>query len=315
MHLVVPYAAPAAQTGTQAVQGLRLPQLERLLARLTRGATLRTEAASLNLPHEHLLAESRGWAGGDGCLPLAAWSAHADGLPPAPADHGWGLLTPSHWQVGSEQIVLLDPAQLELGEDESRALWLALQPLFEGLSWGWHWGAPLRWYATHASLAGLATASLDRVIGHGIEPWLPERRAGAAVRRLQSEAQMLLYTHPVNEAREARGALPVNSFWLSGTGRTQSVAPAAGEAGVEIDDALRAAWRAGDWAAWVEAWQTLDLQRLAELHARAARGEAVSLTLCGENAAQRFDSAHQSAWQRLARRWRSTAVDELLESL
>ena len=29
---------------------------------------------------------------------------------------------------------------------------------------------------------------------------------------------MLLYTHPVNDAREARGALPVNSFWLSGCG-------------------------------------------------------------------------------------------------
>lgn len=315
MHLVVPYAAPAAETGAPAVQGLRLPQLERLLARLTRSATLRTEAASLNPPYEHLLAACHGWAGGDGCLPLAAWSAQADGLPPAPADHGWGLLTPSHWQVGSEQIVLLDPAQLELGESESRALWLALQPLFEGLGWAWHWGAPLRWYATHASLAGLATASLDRVIGRAIDPWLPERRAGAAVRRLQSEAQMLLYTHPVNTAREARGALAVNSFWLSGTGRTPSSATAAGEADVGVDDALRASWRAGDWAAWVEAWQALDRQRLGELHARAARGEAVSLTLCGESAAQRFDSRRQSAWQRLSQRWRGVHVDQLLEAL
>ena len=315
MHLVVPYAAPASETGAQAVQGLRLPQLQGLLARLTRGPMLRTEAASLNLPYEHLLAENRGWGGGDGSLPLAAWSAHADGLPAAPADHGWGLLTPSHWQVGSGQVELVDPARLELGEDESRALWRALQPLFESLGWAWHWGAPLRWYATHASLAGLATASLDRVVGRAIDPWLPERRAGAAVRRLQSEAQMLLHTHPVNAAREARGALPVNSFWLSGTGRTQAVAPAAGESGVDVDDALRAPWRAGDWAAWVEAWQALDLQRLGELHARAARGEAVSLTLCGESVAQRFDSARQGPWQRLTRRWRGPAVDETLATL
>ena len=40
------------------------------------------------------------------------------------------------------------------------------------------------------------------------------------------------------------------------------------------------------------------------MHARAARGEAVSLTLCGESAAQRFDSRRQSAWQRLSQRWR-----------
>ncbi len=31
---------------------------------------------------------------------------------------------------------------------------------------------------------------------------------------------MLLYTHPINAAREARGELAVNSFWLSGTGPT-----------------------------------------------------------------------------------------------
>ena len=45
---------------------------------------------------------------------------------------------------------------------------------------------------------------------------------------------MLLYTHPINDAREARGALPVNSFWLSGCG-----APAATASGDEpqVDDA------------------------------------------------------------------------------
>ena len=34
------------------------------------------------------------------------------------------------------------------------------------------------------------------------------------VRRLQSEVQMLLHTHPLNAAREDRGDLTVNSFWL-----------------------------------------------------------------------------------------------------
>jgi len=313
MHLVVPFAAAAPDIGATAAQGLRLPHFERLLARLAPGATTDTDAASLNLPHEHVIAACRGWTLLDGHLPLAAWSAQADRLPSAPAEQGWGLLTPTHWQAGSEQIVLLDPAQLHLDEDESRALLQALRSLFEPEGWTLHWGAPLRWYATHGSLAELATASLERVIGRAIDPWLPDRLAGRSVRRLQSEAQMLLHTHPINAAREARGELPVNSFWLSGTGRTQPVATHAYEP--LLDERLRGPWLAGDWAAWAEAWHALDAQRLRDLEARAVQGEAVSLTLCGERAAQRFDSVRRGAWQRLTQRWRRVAAERVLEPL
>jgi hypothetical protein len=34
------------------------------------------------------------------------------------------------------------------------------------------------------------------------------------LQRLQSEMQMLLYNHPVNNARDARRQISVNSFWL-----------------------------------------------------------------------------------------------------
>lgn len=313
MHLVVPFAAAASDSGAMAVQGLRLPHFERLLARLAPGPVTDTDAHSLSLPHEHVLAACRGWTLRDGGLPLAAWAAQADGLPAAPAGQGWGLMTPTHWQVGSEQILLLDPAALHLDEDESRALLQALRGLFEPEGWGLHWGAPLRWYATHDSLAELATASLDRVIGRPIDQWLPDRLAGRSVRRLQSEVQMLLHTHPINAAREARGELAVNSFWLSGTGHTQPVAADAREP--LLDERLRGPWLAGDWAAWAEAWHALDAARLSELHTRAERGETLSLTLCGERLAQRFDSVQRGAWQRLTQNWRRAAADRVLEPL
>jgi len=313
MHLVLPFAAAPCEAGAAAVQGLRLPHFERLLARLMPGPVTDTDAASLNLPHEHVLAASRGWTVRDGSLPLAAWAARSDGLPAAPAGQGWGLLTPTHWQVGSQQIVLLDPAQLHLDEDESRALLQQLRGLFEPEGWSLHWAAPLRWYATHESLVELSTASLDRVIGRPIDAWLPDRRAGRSVRRLQSEAQMLLHTHPINAAREARGELPVNSFWLSGTGRTQPVASDASEP--VLDERLRGPWLAGDWAAWVEAWHDVDAQRLSGLEASAARGDSLSLTLCGERKAQRFDNVRRGAWQRLTQGWRRVAPDAVLEPL
>jgi hypothetical protein len=312
MHLLVPFASGSAESCAVAVQGLRLPQLQRLLQRLAPGDKTAFEASSLHLPHEHVLAACRGWQAADGVLPLAAWAAHADGLP-VQAGQGWGLLTPSHWQVGSDQIVLLDPAQLRLGEEESRALFAALRSLFESEGWALHWAAPLRWYAEHASLATLATASLDRVIGQPIDRWLPERQAARTLRRLQSEAQMLLYTHPLNAAREQRGELAVNSFWLWGTGRTPALAPAAAEP--QVDERLRGPWLAQDWAAWAEAWQGLEAARLADLNGRAARGEAVSLTLSGDRAAQRFDSVRQPAWQRLLQRWRGADAAQVLAAL
>jgi hypothetical protein len=315
MHLVVPFAAAASQAAVAALHSLRLPQLERLLARLAPTLQTTPGADSLNPPHEHVLAACRGWTLDDGHLPLAAWWARADGLLPSDADPGWGLLTPTHWQVGSEQIVLLDPLQLHLAEDESRALLCSLRSLFEPDGWALHWGAPLRWYAGHASLRGLATASLDRAIGRPIDRWLPDRQAGRTLRRLQSEAQMLLYTHPINLAREARGELPVNSFWLSGTGPTPALGNMDADREPVVDERLRGPCLAGDWAGWVEAWQVLDAQRFGDLDARAARGEMLSLTLCGERSAQRFETVHRAAWQRLTQRWRRVAAAPLLERL
>jgi len=159
----------------------------------------------------------------------------------------------------------------------------------------------------------LPTASLDRVIGRPIDPWLPERLAGQQLRRLQSEVQMLLHTHPLNDAREARGALPVNSFWLSGTGPSR--APVADSSLPTVDPRLRAPLLAEDWSGWAEAWQALDAQVLSALDTQATRGAAVSLSLCGERRAQRFDSVARSPWRRWSRAWRRVNCIDVLETL
>ena len=313
MHLVVPFAAGLSDAGAQALHNLQLPHLERLLSRLEAAALSGSDETSLNLPHEQLLADAHGWRAGDGSLPFAALWAQADGLRGATEGAAWGLLTPAHWQVGREQIVLCDPSELGLDEPESRALLQAVRELFESLGWALHWGAPLRWYATHDSLEKLPTASLDRVIGRPIDAWLPERLAGQPLRRLQSEVQMLLHTHPINDAREARGALPVNSFWLSGTGRSQ--APVAGASLPRVDERLRAPLLAEDWAGWAEAWQALDAQVLSGLDAQATRGEDVSLSLCGERFARRFDRVARGPWRRWSRAWRGVDCVAVLETL
>jgi hypothetical protein len=313
MHLLIPFAVPLSEPGRQVLHGLDLQRLAALVAMLAPGDADSGDEWSLSTPQERALAKSFGWAGGDGRLPWAAWSAASDGVLDAGDADGlaWGLLTPCHWHLGTEQVSLIDPAQLALDEAESRTLFDATSGLFSSLGYVVRWGAPQRWYVAHGSLAELPCASLDRVIGRNIDRWLAADPRQRALRRLQGEVQMLLHDHPINEARQAQGLLPVNSVWLSGCGVAQAVTGPL----PMVDDRLRTPALVDDWAAWAKAWETLDAGPLARLLQAAQVGDSVRLTLCGERSSRTWHSAPRSTWQKFASRWRSPALAGLLEPL
>ena len=321
MHLLVPFAGTVSEPGRLAQQTLVLPVLARLLARLHAGPLLGSDELSLNAPHEQALARAWGWAGhgSDVCnsaLPFAARLAAGLGLPGA-EQAAWGLLTPVHLHAGAEQISLTDPATLQLDEAASRELLAIVRPLFETEGFTLHWAAPLQWLATHPQFEAMATASLDRVIGRKLTPWLPDRQAARTLRRLQNEVQMLLYTHAVNDRREAAGLPTVNSFWLSGCGRlpaqpTLAAAPRAPAGDLQVDDRLRAPALAEDWAAWCDAWRALDAGPIADLQRAGGNGR---LTLCGERLAQTWAVQPRRWWQQLSAGWRKPATHNVLEAL
>jgi hypothetical protein len=294
MHLMIPFAGVLSEAGRHACQSLALPQLERLLARMSATDRVGGSELSMSPPHELALARAYGWTAEDGHLPWAAHWAAIDGV--TVANGAWALLTPVHLHVGTEQVSMGDPAALALDARESRELFEIVRGLFETEGVTMHWGAPLRWYASHASFATLPTAALDRVIGRNIDAWMPDAPQARLMRRLQSEVQMLLYTHEVNTRRETAGRLAVNSFWLSGSG-VAPPRPARPEPA--IDDRLRAPALSEDWAAWAEAWQALDAGPIAAL---LAAPEDPILTLSGERVAQSFRRVAPS-WRQ---RWRST---------
>jgi hypothetical protein len=315
MHLLIAHASGGGDAARAALAGLQAadwPHLARLLA----GAPLTHDDGgdelSASPPHERALARLRGWQGGDGCWPVAAHRAALDGLDTG--DAAVALLTPAHWHLGTEQVSMLDPALLALGPDESRALFEAVATLFDAAA-GWRlaWGAPLRWYAMHPALQGLRSAALERVVGRNVDLWLSDEPAARPLRRLQVEAQMLLHTHPVNQAREARGALPVNSFWWSGCGPRQAEAPAA--AAVQVHEALAAPLLAGDGAAWQAAWRALDAGALREALAAREAGTPVQITLCGERHARTWTATPRGWWARLAGRGALADIPALLSDL
>ena len=334
MHLIVPFAGTVSEAGRQALQTLALPGLETLLYRLSPGPVLGSDEYSLHMPHELALARAWGWsaaaaaaAAGEagqatGALPFAARRAAALQLPEAHSA-AWAQLTPVHLDVSSEGISLANPQALQLDEAASRELLAIVRPLFESEGFALHWAAPLQWLATHPSFDGLTSASLDRVTGRNLAPWLPDQRAARLVRRLQNEVQMVLYTHAVNDRREAAGLPSVNSFWLSGCGvlpaGAQAISsPACSSTGYnsptapQVDDRLRGPALAEDWAAWCEAWRALDA---GPIQALLQSREPVTLTLCGERLAQPWTSLRRSWWQQFAANWRKPALHSVLEAL
>ena len=308
-HLIVPFAsAPGCR---EALAATALPTLTRLLNDWTPVARHSGDEYTLTPPHEHALAQALGWpARPDGVTP---WAARNAGLPGQPC--AW--FTPCHWSVGMEQVTLLPPDGLDLHADESEALLQALAPWAREDGLHLTLETPLRWRAEGNALRDLPCASLDRVVHRRVDAWLPRAEQAPAIPgllRLQNEAQMLFYTHPVNDARQARGALPINGFWISGAGVWDGDAAAA----PTVLDALRAPALAGDWTAWTAAWQALDAT-LAPW-AAAADQHRRQLTLCGERGWVRYAPATRTArrpwWQRLGLgRPAATTAVTVLEAL
>jgi hypothetical protein len=206
MLWLVPHLFPPPHL-LQAVQGLRLPALEALLGRGSRqpGAAEGVEAA---LCEALGIARQQDW-------PLAPVTLLTDGG--VAGDAYWLRADPVHLRVMRDRIVLADSESLELSRQEADAL---------SASIGGHFGTelsplslhPQRWYLRFPTAPRLVTTPLSMAAGRDIEPLLPQGPDAMRFRALSNELQMLLHAHPVNQAREARGELAVNSLWLWGGG-------------------------------------------------------------------------------------------------
>ena len=309
MHLLIPFACSTASACVDALAPLQLPNLEKLLRRLPLVHTDTGSATSLTPPHERASSKLQGLTAPDGHI---AWGAQEVALSGRSSNaQAWAWITPVHWDVGADHITMADPQGLDLQEAQSRELLSAMRPFFEEDGITLEYATPQRWLAHSDIFAGLASASLDRVAGGEISLWMT---AAAPLRRLQNEMQMLLYTHPINDARSARGLATVNSFWVSGTGQLPSTAIPR-PVDVVVADSLRAAALNGDWQQWAQNWLRLDQNECRVLLEAVGAGEQVQLTLCGERNAMRFESAQDGLFNRLRRRFTRTNLQALQEKL
>ena len=277
---IVPYADGPAES---AWDGLQLPHLQALLAALSPRTVVQGSEFDFSPPHERVLARAMGLHDTPGLIPWAALAAQETA-------QACAFITPCHWHIGADHVHQADPAATPLTEEESQQLLALISPWFADDGIVLQYLQPDLWLARGEVFEKLATASMDRVLNRDVRPWFPDATQGAVIQRLQSEVQMLLYTHVFNDRRAALGQQPINAFWVHGTGRLPVPTPAAGGQVACIDD-LRTPALQGNVQAWRKAWQQLDGSLIAQLQQRAERGEAIRLTLCGERHAVQWSTA------------------------
>jgi hypothetical protein len=194
-----------ARDAPGALRGLRLPALERWLAR----ADIDTVAGEAYA----WLASAYGLASP---AAVAAISMAGEGLDPEGA---WLRADPVHLRIDHDALMLHDAAVLDIDIHEARALVDSLQRHFAGDGLTFAALAPSRWYVRVDKGALPRTTALRDAVGRNVFDLLPE--AGAYNwRSALTEAQMTLAAHEVNRARESAGALQVNSVWFWGEGES-----------------------------------------------------------------------------------------------
>ena len=148
--------------------------------------------------------------------PSAPIAVFGTGTPPG--EHFWLSADPVHLQVNRDQLILMAPETLSITEAEAVSLCAALNRHFDADHFTFLAPHSHRWYLRTARPARISTTGLSRAAGHDVDRMLPEGEDRMAWHRIFNEVQMLLHAHPVNEEREQRGALPINSLWFSGGG-------------------------------------------------------------------------------------------------
>lgn len=294
LHLIIPGAVLPHGAAEAPSPIASLPKLRALLAAMDPSTRIECAEGSPSTPCELALAEANSLPGGPGHIAWAAFQTGTVGVPCA-------FLKLCHLQVGADHILLLPPEDLGVDADTAGVLLSAMAPYFleDGITLQPHGAVPGTWLATGEPFRNLRTVSTDQLAGRRLTRSMLESAGGSAamVRRLQNEMQMLLYTHPANEARQQQGLLPINSFWVTGAGVLDTATAAVPH--VQVERRLRAAAQRSDAAAHAKAWQEVDADACARLLAVMRAGGDARLTLCSEKAAQSFAPAPAGVWRRV----------------
>ena len=242
--------------------------------------------------------------------------------------------------IAGRDDVVLDAKIVDFTADETAALLVTLNEHFAADGLAFAAPRPDAWFVRTSADPSIETTPLHAVVGRPIFDHLPRGAAGKTWQRWQNEIQMILHSHPVSDARAARGAGAATSLWFWGGGRLGDVTVHAGTAiGAtpgpagdllrgyarhvgRTDDRLPASImamlaHAPTAIAAVAALPAVDGDRalpslasdwIAPAVAALARGDIATLDLCtdGNGVTTRWHAPRPSRFARLTARWRGS---------
>jgi len=149
--------------------------------------------------------------------PVAAIASLAENIHPGVGADYWFHVDFVHFVLQRDYFTLADILPLAAGEAADLVMSLNRHFAEDGLEF--IQGATSgRCYLRLPYDPGISTTQPEQVIGLETTSYMPRGAGAAKWNRLLNEMQMLMFEHPVNQAREQRGELAANSVWLSGGG-------------------------------------------------------------------------------------------------
>jgi hypothetical protein len=133
----------------------------------------------------------------------------------------WLQVEAIYLEAGLDDLRLAFPPALSVAE--ATQLSASLQPLFSLAGFELQTSSLGNWYLWRASPLDVATYSPRSGFATRMYDIMPRGTHGAELRRLMTEAQMLLHQHPVNLQREQRGIATANALWFWGAGSPEMV--------------------------------------------------------------------------------------------
>ncbi len=213
--LFIPHLLPPRELADALWRTVDAPQLKTMLARAAMSSDVKMDTEAW-LCEKFGIARQQEW-------PLAPLLANSEKLA---ANNGyWLCATPVHLEARRNALVLADPETLAINAEESTAFSATLATHLQDENLTLHAPQPNRWFLQCDATPAMTTTHLATVTGRDVRPYLPQGTDSARWHRILTEIQMLLHAHPLNDAREARGLLPVNSVWLWGGGTFLAPSP------------------------------------------------------------------------------------------
>lgn len=232
---------------------------------------------------------------GQSDVPVAPISAAFDGL----AAGCWLRADPAHLHLQRDRMLVAD---VHVRGEEATALCAALNLHFAGQGMEFFAPHPQRWYVRLDTPVQIHTTPLSQAIGSDVRGAWPTGEDAPRWHQVFNEIQMLLHAHPLNDAREIRGELPINSVWFWGGGCNSSLSKTYDS--VSSDDVLAEMFAAAasvPFSRWAAQWSIEDRS-----------GKQLLVWTCLRSALQQGDLA---AWGKALQDFENSYVQPIWQAL